>query len=178
MAEPVLPGGDAGSLGRRVGSGLGWSMVNTVVARAATVLVGVVLARLLSPEDYGIYTAALVLVTAALSMNELGVSLAIVRWPGSPASIAPTVTTMAVAWSTALVVVCWVAAPAVATSLGSPDATGVIRALTVCILVDALAAVPAALLTRFFLQKRRFVIDTIGLVVSSSLSIALAALGY
>ena len=51
------------------------------------------------PEDYGIYAAALVALSALLSMNELGVSLAIVRRPGDVSRIAPTVKTLALGFS-------------------------------------------------------------------------------
>ena len=56
-----------------------------MVGRVGTTLMGIVLARLLVPEDYGIYAAALVALNALLSMNELGVSLAIVRGPATSA---------------------------------------------------------------------------------------------
>src|SRR5262245_19708836 len=74
---------------------LWWSVANNVVGRVGTTLMGIVLARLLVPEDYGVYAAALVALSALLSMNELGVSLAIVRRPGDVSEIAPTVKTLA-----------------------------------------------------------------------------------
>ena len=71
----------SGSLLEKVSKGLGWSFDNNVAARVANVAVGIVLARILVPEDYGVFAVSLVVLTAALSMNELGVSLAVVRWP-------------------------------------------------------------------------------------------------
>ncbi len=166
------------ALRRQVGRGLGWSLVNNLVARLTNVLVGVVLARILVPGDYGIFAAALVLVNAALSMNELGVSLAVVRWPGSADRIAPTVMTLSLVWSTALFGAIWVAAPAAAEALGSPGSGALIRVLGLSVLVDAVASVPAALMTRHFMQRERMVIDSICLVVSSTLSIVLALRGF
>jgi O-antigen/teichoic acid export membrane protein len=167
-----------GALRRQVGRGLAWSMLNNVVARLTNVCVGVVLARILIPEDYGVFTASLVLINAALSMNELGVSLAVVRWPGSPDRIGPTVTTLSLVWSALLYVAIWLAAPAAAAALGSPGAAPVIRVLGLCVLVDALATVPAALMTRTFMQRERMVIDVVSLAGSSVLSILLAARGF
>ena len=63
---------------------------------------GIVLARLLVPEDYGVYAVALVALNGLLSMNELGVSLAIVRRPGDVSRIAPTVKTLALGSSLVL----------------------------------------------------------------------------
>src|SRR4051794_1113785 len=60
---------------------LWWSIANNLVGRVGTTLVGIVLARILVPEDYGMYAVALVALNGLLSVNELGVSLAVVRWP-------------------------------------------------------------------------------------------------
>lgn len=170
-APPATP---SEALREKVGTGLGWSFANNVAARIANVAVGVVLARLLAPEDYGIFAAATIVLTAALSMNELGVSLAVIRWPGSPTRVAPTVTTLALAWSLVLYAACFLLAPVVASSLGSPHATTLIRVLGLAILVDAVASVPAALLTRAFGQRQRMVIDLACIVLNAAVSVGLA----
>jgi len=62
-----------------------WSLVNTVIMRLGNFLIGVILARgLLGPRDWGLYAIGLVALAVLLSANELGVSLAIVRWEGDP----------------------------------------------------------------------------------------------
>ncbi|MEO5853122.1 MAG: oligosaccharide flippase family protein, partial [Nocardioides sp.] len=73
---------------------LGWSFLNTALTRLGTLAIGVVLARVLGPSEFGTFAVALVALMAVLSFNELGVSLAIVRWPGDPLEIAPTVNTL------------------------------------------------------------------------------------
>ena len=93
---------------------LWWSVANNIVGRVGTTLMGIVLARLLVPEDYGVYAVALVALNGLLSMNELGVSLAIVRRPGDVSRIAPTVKTLALGSSIVLWVLMFAAAPYVA----------------------------------------------------------------
>ncbi|MCZ3386630.1 MAG: oligosaccharide flippase family protein, partial [Actinomycetia bacterium] len=154
--------------------GLGWSFLNNIVSRLGSMLASIVLARLLMPEDYGVFAVALVVLFAGLSMNELGVSLAVVRWADGIDRIAPTVASMALVWSAVLYAVCFVSAPVIGGTLDAPDAVPLIRVLTVCIMIDALAAVPAALITRHFLQATRMRIDLISLVVGTALSISLA----
>ncbi len=176
--EPLPSATPSGSLLGQVGNGLGWSFANNAAARVANVAVGVVLARLLLPQDYGIFAAATIVLTAALSMNELGVSLAVIRWPGSPARVAPTVATLALAWSLLLYAACYLLAPFVASSLGSPRATTLIRVLGLAILMDAVASVPAALLTRAFRQRQRMIIDLVCIVLNAAVSIGLAVTGF
>src|SRR5262249_46364793 len=100
------------ALGRRTSRALLWSFLNNVVGRVGSSLTAIVLARLLVPADYGVYAVALVALSALLSLNELGVSLAVVRWPGSVDRIAPTVATLSMATSAALYAACFAVAPA------------------------------------------------------------------
>lgn len=168
------------SEGRLWGSarrGLGWSFGNTIVQRLGNLLAGIVLARILAPEDYGVFAVALVVLNVGLSMNELGISLAVVRWQTGLDRIAPTVATIALAWSVVLYGVAFFAAPLIADALTAPEATTLIRVLSVSIIVDALTAVPAALMTRFFMQRTRMVIDVTAFLVSTAVAIGLAING-
>ena len=74
-------------------------------ARLGTLAIGIALARILGPDEFGTFAVALLALLAVLSFNELGVSLAIVRWPDSPREIAPTVATLATLSSVLLAVV-------------------------------------------------------------------------
>jgi O-antigen/teichoic acid export membrane protein len=187
MTEPaagVATGGSGASaggvpsLGKLVRKGLTWSFLNSIVGRVRTVLVGIVLARLLTPADYGSFAVALVALNAVLSVNELGVSAAIVRWPGKLDRIGPTVTSLSLGASAVLYVLAFAAAPAMASALGSPQTTGVLRLLCAGVLVDGVTAVPAALLTRNFRQDQRMLVDFVSFVVSTTVSLTLAATGH
>jgi O-antigen/teichoic acid export membrane protein len=156
---------------------LWWSVANNVVGRVGTTLIGIILARILTPEDYGIYAVALVVLNILLSMNELGVSLAIVRRPGDVSEIAPTVATLSLGSSLLMWLVIFGAAPVIAAGLGIAEATGVIRVLALSIVIDALTAVPAALMTRDFMQKQRLIVDAAGFVTTSAVALALATGG-
>ena len=54
----------------------------------------------------------------------MGVSLAIVRWPGDPREIAPTVTTISVLSSSLICLACYLGAPAFAAAHPSHDRGG------------------------------------------------------
>lgn len=157
---------------------LWWSVANNAVGRVGTTLMGIVLARILVPEDYGVYAVALVALNALLSMNELGVSLAIVRRPGDISRIAPTVKTLALGSSVILWIATFASAPYVAAALDAPEATNVLRVLTLSVLIDALTAVPSALMTRDFMQRERLIVDTAGFVAGSVTAIGLALAGF
>ncbi len=150
-----------GSLLSRAGRALGWSVASTALGKLSTLAIGVALARILGPEEFGTFAVALVALLAVLSFNELGVSLAIVRWPGDPREIAPTVATLSVLSSAVVYAGCWAVAPAFSALMGQPEATPVVRLLCLCVLVNGLVAAPAALLQRGFRQDRKLVADQV-----------------
>ena len=99
--EPAEEGNEL----HRAPRALGLSFVNGLLARLGTLGIGIALARILGPEEFGTYAVALLALMAAVSFNELGVSLAIVRWEKDPAEIAPTVNTISIAASTVVAAV-------------------------------------------------------------------------
>lgn len=167
---------DAALLSRASGA-LGWSFLNTVVGRFGPLAIGILLARLLGPEEFGTFAVATVAMLAVLSFNELGVSLAIVRWPGNPNRIAPTVTTISVATSILIASASYLAAPGFAAAMGAPDATPVVRVMLLSIVIDGLVATPAALMQRNFQQSRRMIIDQVNVWVGALTSMGLALAG-
>lgn len=171
-AKKPLPGA-----GTTAAGAFGWSLANTVVTRLGTLAIGIILARVLGPEQFGTFAVALVALMAVLSFNELGVSLAIVRWPGDPRNIAGTVNTISLVSSTILCASAWMAAPAYTMAMGSPEATDVVRLLILSVLINGAVAGPAALLQRDFREKRRMGIDLVNVWTGTVLSLVLALAG-
>jgi O-antigen/teichoic acid export membrane protein len=166
------------ALRSRVASATRWSLANTVVIRVGNFALGVILARfLLGPHEWGLYAVGLLVLNVLLSANEMGVSLAIVRWDGDVRRFAPTVLTLSFANSFLLYVVLFLAAPYVAELLGSPDAAWMLRVLCFCVVIDGLACVPHGVITREFLQGRRMAIDFTVFLVSGVVTIVLAMAG-
>lgn len=155
----------------------GWSVLNTVLSRVGTLGIGIALARVLGPESFGTFAVALVALMAVLSFNELGVSLAIVRWPADPAKIVPTVNTISVAGSALFCGLALLAAPIFTAAVNDPDATDVIRVLIISVFINGVVASPAALLQRNFLEKKRMIIDQTNVWVGAGISLLLALTG-
>jgi PST family polysaccharide transporter len=161
-----------------VARGLRWSLVSNLTARVGTVLMGVVLARLLAPSEYGVYTVAFVALIILSNINDLGIETALVRHPGDVDAVGPTAVTVVGGSSVVLFVAAFIGAPAFAAAFNAPEATGVIRLLTVCVLINGAFAMQSALLTREFQQGRRAIADLTGLAVSIIVTIVLAWMGY
>jgi O-antigen/teichoic acid export membrane protein len=165
---------DKNTLGATAARALGWTFVSNALSKLGTVGIGIVLARMLGPHVFGTYAVAWVALLAMLSLNDLSVSLAIVRWPGDPAEIAPTVTTIAVTGSVAMYAVCFFGAPRYAAAMGAPAASDVIRVLAINIVLDGLVCTPVGLLDRNFRQDRRMIADQVSGWLGALISVGLA----
>ena len=165
------------SLMTRASGALVWSAANAAGSRLGTMAIGIALARLLGPSAFGTYAVAYVALMAVLSFNELGVSLAIVRWPDHPRAIVPTVMTISTLASAALAVIGLVAAGPFSVAMGTPQAAPVVRVLFLTVFMSGVVATPAALLQREFRQRRRTLIDQVAIWVGALTSMGLAILG-
>jgi O-antigen/teichoic acid export membrane protein len=166
------------SLAGRAGRALSWSFGSTLANKLSLFGIGIMLARVLGPHAFGTYAVAYVAMTALLTFNELGVSLAIVRWEGDPAQIAPTVTTISLLVSAVIFVACFLGAPAYAAAMGAPAAASVVRVLSLLVLIDGFTNTPVALLQRQFRQGHRTIADAANVWLGTGTTLALAWSGY
>jgi O-antigen/teichoic acid export membrane protein len=172
--EPPL---DARSIGQQAGRGLRWSLCGNLVLRVGTFGMGLVLARLLSPADFGLFAIALAATYFVMHINDMGLIAAAVQWQGRFEDMAPTATTLAALFSIATYAVFWFLSPMFAELAGSAEATPVVRLLTAVILIDGLTAVRAAALMRRFQQDRLTMANLAGFLVQAVLAISLALNG-
>lgn len=170
----------APTLRSKVGRGLAWSTVNTVVGRVGQLFVGVALARLIAPSEFGVFAAALVVLTVVVSISELGVSVAIVQAKDRAEvdRIAPVVTTVSVASGAVLAALMALLAPWLAQALGAPAATGPIRVLALSLVIAGLSATPSACMQREFRQDRKLIADTVSFAVTTAVALAMASADY
>ncbi|MFG2036670.1 oligosaccharide flippase family protein [Dactylosporangium sp. NPDC048998] len=165
------------TIGRQAKRGLKWSLVGTFVNKVGSFAMGLVLARLLTPEDYGVYAVALSAMFFVMHVNDVGLIAATTQWRGKIEEMAPTATSLALVFSIVTYIGFWFAAPALANLSHVPAATNVIRVLTIVILVDGVTAVRSGTLMREFRQDKLIQANMVGLVVNAAVAISMAALG-
>ena len=82
-AQDVAP-----DLGGQVRRGLAWSTVSNLMLRAGSLAVGIVLARLLTPSEFGVFAVALTVQAVLITLADLGLSADLIR-TDDPAARAP-----------------------------------------------------------------------------------------
>jgi PST family polysaccharide transporter len=170
-------GDQLGAIGRKAGRGLRWSLLGNLVMKIGSFAMSLVMARLLVPEDFGVFAIALAASQMIIHINDAGIITATVQWRGKLEEIAPTATVVAIASSTLLYGLFWVIAPYYAQLAGSEDATWVIRILMATNLVYGLTAVRSAALLRRFEQDKLTKANLAGFLANATISISLAANG-
>ena len=165
------------SLHGQIARGLAWSTVNSLLLRMGTFAVGIVLARLLAPEQFGVFAVALTVQTVLMTLADLGMSTDLIR-SESPREKAPTVATLAIIAGAFLALGMALSAQSLADLLGSPDAGPVIAVMSVSLFLAGAGVVPYASLQRAFAQKKLFGIAVADFVVGTSITIILILLGW
>jgi PST family polysaccharide transporter len=153
------------------------SLLNTSLSRIGMFLLGVALARLLAPEDFGVYATALVVQTMLIMIRDIGSAAAIVRHRGDVAPLLPTAWTLSLVGGALSCCIGVALAPLLAAAFDVPTATGVLQLMAGRMLLDGLAAVPEGILARELLQGRRLVADVSGMAVNIGLTGTLALAG-
>ncbi len=155
-----------------------WSGMNSFLLRLGQFGVGVVVARLVAPSQFGVFAVAITVQTVIVNVSELGVSAALVRAKEGVDETARVVATIAIASAAVLTAAMFLAAPWLATLLGASQAANAIRILSFTVLLGGLSAVPYALLVRDFRQDTRFFADSSNFVVSSVSIVLFAFAGF
>lgn len=169
--------GRPAELGSKVRRGFVWSALSSASLRLVSLVVGMVLARILAPEDFGAYALALMVQAILINLAELGLAADLVRH-GNLRERGPTITTIAVVTSSVLALAMWAAAGPFTALMDAPEAASALAVMALTLPMAGLTAVPYAHLQRDFMQGRLFLIDSANVVVGTTVTIVLALDGH
>jgi lipopolysaccharide exporter len=160
----------------RISRGFGWSTASNFVLRLGSFAISIVMARLIAPDQFGVFAVALTILTICGTMAEFGLGTDLVRARDLEHRI-PTVATLGLVTSATLALGMFVGSGALAQAFESPSSASVIQVMSIAILGFGFSIVPAAILQREFKQGTLFAINSLGLLTSASTMIALALHG-
>ncbi|MDT0353504.1 oligosaccharide flippase family protein [Pseudonocardia charpentierae] len=146
-----------------------------VVVQSMSLLTTLVLARLLTPTEVGVYAAATTLMMFLLSFSEGGMRIALVQRATDVEDAAETVFRVTVVSGTLLSFGALVTAPLAGYVFRSDLVAEVAAVSSGMLLVHSLTNVPDGLMQRNFNFKRRLIIDPLRAVVFAAASISFAA---
>jgi lipopolysaccharide exporter len=165
-----------GSLKQAVPRALTWGLASSIIARLGNFVVTLVLARFLTPGEFGVYAVALTVQTILQMLAPLGLGAVLIRTK-DPERLAPTVATLALIGGAVLCGAMALCSGLAADLIRVPDAAPVIAVLSLTMLLSGVAVVPFTLLARNFEQKKLFAAYGGEFVVGTVLSIVLVVIG-
>lgn len=159
--------------------GLQWAYVSVVAQGVLKLAVLVVLARVLTPRDFGLLGFALICTNFVERVGQLGVTPALVQCEVVNADTITTARLLSVCLGLITGMVVCLTAGFMAQFFDEPTLRAILQVLSLGCILEALAAAPDALLQRGLQFKRIMVADTVSYFVGMGIvGIALALIGW
>ncbi|SDC39456.1 polysaccharide transporter, PST family [Geodermatophilus telluris] len=163
-------------LTRAGASGAAWLGGAQVAGKLVTLLTTVLLARLLTPAEFGLVSLALVLLVYAEAIADAGVAQALIYLERTRAAERAALLCSLVAGLLLLGLV-QLAAPLIAGFFGHPEVEPLVRLLSLSLFCNSLAALPDALMRRELAFRRVVAAAMVRTVVTGVVSVVLAFAG-
>ena len=127
---------------------MAWNYLVFALSKSSTLLMTVVVARILDPEEFGFFALALLVVNLFDYVKDLGVQPALVQNRRHWSALAPTGLTLSVIFGVGTSVLLAATAEFSAQALKHPELAPMIRVLAIGLGLNALSTVPSACLRR------------------------------
>ncbi len=164
------------SLRGSAASGMVWQGASYLFGKLSVLATTLVLARLLVPEDFGLVALAMVFITYADAVADLGVAQALVYLPRTVAT-ARAALVSALGFGLVLAGLAVVAAPGIAALFATPEVAPLISLLGLSLVAGAVASVPEALMRRDLQFRRLSGAAVLRSVAVGAVSVTLAVSG-
>lgn len=168
----------AASLTQRSLTGIRWSAATQVVAQIAQYGAFVVLARVLTPGEYGTLASAMLVAGVLALVHEAGLGAAIIQRPELTRGHRAACLAANLAIGVILAVGVWVTAPLLAGFFRDPAVADVLRLLALGFPIAAAGVLPRALLERDLQFKSLGLVEAAAAVANGGLTIGLALAGF
>ncbi len=167
-----------GTLKEKTAKGLFWGVINNGTTQLLNVVLGIFLARLLSPADYGVVGMIAVFTAIASALQESGFTAALANMRKPTDNDYNSVFWFSFLVSITLYVVLFFSAPLIAAFFHQPVLVTLSRFIFLTLLLSALGTVPTAYLFKNLAVKENTILRAASLLISGIVGITLAFKGY
>lgn len=165
------------SLKNKTVKGVGWSAVDNVAQYAVSFVVGIVLARLLSPDDYGLIGIITIFTTVCTAIINGGFSTALIRKNDCTDDDYNTAFIVNLGLSLLLYAVIFFCSPLIARFFEKPALVALTRVSSFTMIIGALGIVQQTRLTKRIDFKTQTKISLISAITSGLIGIGMAVAG-
>lgn len=155
-----------------------WSAADAFLGHGVTLLVGIVLARILSPAEYGLIGIVLIFTTILCGIVDSGFSSALIRKKYTTNEDYNTMFITNMIMSLLLFGLLWLCSPFIASFFERPELTNISRVMGLVLIFQALSITQITILTKRIDFKTKTKASAIAAVVSGIVGVGMALLGY
>ncbi len=159
-------------------AGFKWSFIEKIGFQGIKFIIGIVLARLLTPEDYGLIGIISVFIAISMTFVESGFGSALIQKKEMTSIDVNTVIIFNFISSVILCALVFGFSAMIAEFYKLPELTKLIRVLSFAIIINSFSVTPLALLKKELDFKSQSYISIISVVVSGLIGIVLAYKGF
>ena len=164
--------------GNKIVSGMMWSFSEKIAAQVVSVVVSIILARLLMPDDYGVVAIVYIFTVIAEIFVTSGLGTALIQKKDADDTDFSTLFWCNLILSLILYLVLFFLAPVIAYFYDYALLTSVIRVLGIKLPVSAVNSIQYAYVSRKMEFRKFFFATSIGTVVSAVVGISMAYSGF
>lgn len=168
----------ASSLKQKSIKGISWSFVDNIANSGTTFFIGLILARLLSPSEFGLLGMIGIFIAISNSIIDSGFSQALIRKNDVTDVDYSTTFFFNLATSVLLLLVLYCASPMISRYFHEPRLIDVTRAMALLLVFNSFSIIQRVILTKNIDFKLQTKISIISSVVSGLFAIALALRGW
>lgn len=165
-------------LKERTEQSLFWSMLNNGTLQLLNILFGVVLARLLTPGDYGIVGVLTIFTLLAGNLQSSGFTQALINLNPPRPEDYNSVFWFNVLVSVIMYLVLWMFAPLIAAFFHQPVLTELSRFVFIAFLISSLGIAHGGYMLKNMMNREIAIINLVALLCSGTVGVALAFNGY
>ncbi|WP_281777525.1 lipopolysaccharide biosynthesis protein [Croceibacter atlanticus] len=166
------------SLGKQTLGGFTWTFISNIATKFLGLFIGIVLARLLTPKDFGLVAMLYVFFEVSNSFVNSGFSQALIREDVLSEKDKATAFNINILVSISFYALLWFCAPAIADFYENEKLVLLARVMGITIIINAFTIVQRADITHKLLFKKLSVILVTANVIAGIVGIAMAYMGY
>jgi O-antigen/teichoic acid export membrane protein len=167
----------AGGVLHKATKAVKWAVLTEIVSRTAQPIVFIVLAKLLTPDDFGVVGTAMIAIAFCQMFWDAGLSKALVQTKEAHLDAAHVVFWTNLAMGLLIYAILFAGAPLIADFFHSPKSSPVLQVLGLQVIIASLTSVQQALLVRDMGFQRLFWVKLITAFIPGLISIPLAFYG-
>lgn len=128
--------------------GVGWSLIDNFANAGITFLIGLILARLLSPQEYGLMAIVTLFIAISNTIVDSGFSNALIRKLEVKSIDYNTTFSFNFILSIILYIILFYASPIISAFFNEPQLTSLIRVVGIVLIINAVAIIPKTIFIR------------------------------